>query len=169
MAGQRLSLDGDLVVQGLASFAAVAMPADSIGNNEIGTDDPVEAEKMRHRHNPAWRRPFSETAATYREVVHVAYGDGVLKSFQIGAGVVAAGDSTATVNLFKNGVTVLSGVPLITSTEVVRELVVGTINPSLAAYVAEDVFEVSMTVSAGTGTLPKGMFALMVFDEEVSP
>ena len=83
----------------------------------------------------------------------------------IEAGVVvqAAGAATVTVDLRKNGTTILSGVITLNNTHVAYAEVAGTI--SSARYVTGDVFEIVLTATAGGGTLPQGVYVNTIFRE----
>jgi hypothetical protein len=83
--------------------------------------------------------------------------------FRCGPVAAAVGDSTATVDLYKNGASILSAGVLIDSGDAAFAVLTGSI--SSAAYVAGDVFEVVITISAGTGTLPQGVWGQPTFRE----
>lgn len=122
----------------------------------------IEATKLQHQHQPVYCQDQIAYADT--RVLHVAYGDGTTVAFKAGIVTAFVGDATATVNLHKNGVSVLSSAITLDNANTARVVEAGTINTT--SYVAGDVFEVVVTVNAGTGTLGKGLFCHAVLRED---
>ena len=87
----------------------------------------------------------------------------LLAAAKVGAIVACIGDSTITVNLYKNGSTVLSAPVVLDNSNTAFAIEAGAI--SSASYSADDVFEVVVSVSAGTGTLGQGLFVSPMFRE----
>lgn len=142
---------------------AVSLPASTVGNSEFDQDDPLASVNAYHRFLRGWSQP--NTAATSEvRTIHVARAAGTVNDFRAGSIGIAVGDSTVTVNLKKNGATILTGVVTLDETgEVSRVSVAGTISD--ADYVAGDWFEIEFVATAGTGTLPTGVYAQALFDE----
>src|SRR5262249_39085608 len=108
----------------------------------------------------------ASVASKTGEPIHVARGPGTLVDFAAGvsvAGVGWAGGGQIVVDLLKNGVSILSAKPTILPAPAAFAILPGTI--SAAGYSANDVFEVVVTVTAGTGTIPQGLFVRAVFQE----
>lgn len=157
-------VDGNLYVSGEGKFGSFVLPTNSVDDSNIKTTNPITAEKMYHQHQKNFCQKHTETAAVERRVIHTAYDAGVLESFRVFATVANIGDSTVTVNLYKNGSTILSSVPVLDSGDAAYTgIVLGTF--SATPYVANDVFEIVVTVSAGTGTLAKGVNAEFISRE----
>jgi hypothetical protein len=68
-----------------------------------------------------------------------------------------------TVDLRKNGTTILTSVITISVAQAAYARVAGAI--ASAAYIAGDVFELVVTATAGGGTLPQGLFVDTVLRE----
>jgi hypothetical protein len=156
-------VDGDMIVSGELKCGTFVPPTNSFGNSNVKTTDPITANKLYHQHQKALGQKHTDTAAAERRVIHVAVDAGTLISFEAMATVANIGDSTVTVNLYKNGSSILSSVPSLTSSNAAFARVAGTF--SNAAYVAGDVFEVVITISAGTGTLAKGVNGVLISRE----
>jgi hypothetical protein len=142
---------------------APVVPNSSFGNAQIGTTNPIEAEKLKHQYVQRLSQAHGTASTDERRVVHVARASGSVVGVEAGPVVVAVGDSTVTVDVKKNGTTILSGVITIDSGDAAFDKVAGAI--SVASYVTGDVFEVIIDATVGTGTLPQGVFASVVFRE----
>ena len=100
-------------------------------------------------------------------VIHVAKGtSGTLRSFVAGCTSVCVGDSTISVDLKKDGTSVLSAAISLSSSQSNYDQVEGTI--SSTAIAAGDVLTVVVTVAEETGTLGTGLFVVVVIDEDYS-
>lgn len=141
----------------------VRIPAQSIGDQEFGTSDPLGAEKQEHQHTQRYAQAHGTAAVAHRQVLHAARSAGQLLEFRAGVSVACVGDSTITVNLYKNGSTILSAPVVIDSGDAAYDLLDAAFASS--SFVADDVFEVVVTVSAGTGTLGQGLVAQLMARE----
>lgn len=142
---------------------APVVPNASFGDNQIGTTNPILATKLKHQYTPVISQVHGTAAAAERRVRHVARAAGEVTAIEAGVVVAAVGDSVVTVDLKKNGTSVLTSPISIDSGDAAFAKVVGSI--SSASYVAGDVFELVVAVTAGTGTLPQGLFCDTVFRE----
>jgi hypothetical protein len=152
-----------LNVTGQLRAGSVVLPADCVTDTNVNGSSPLAAAKTRHRHLRTLAQAHGTAATAERRVVHVAHAAGTVSAFRVGPVVAATGNSTATADLYKNGASVLSAGVALDNTNAAYAEEAGAV--SSAAYVAGDVFEVVVTVSAGTGTLPQGVYADAVFDE----
>jgi hypothetical protein len=115
------------------------------------------------QHNKTYRQNGNAAAAT--EVIHEARGTaGRIRAVRAGSVVAATGNSTATIDVRKNGTTVLSGTIVLDNANTAYVSEAGTL--SVTSLAAGDVLTVVITVSAGTGTLPTGLFVTVVVDED---
>ena len=135
------------------------LPANSVGDAEVDATRPIGVNKLYHMHCPVYTQDRGAAVVAKRSGLHIAVGPGTLQAFQATLSQ-ANGGGTVTVDLYKNGVSVLSGLITIT-TEAAFDVCVGTI--STAAYVAGDTFEVVVAV---TGTVGQGLTVRGVFEEE---
>ena len=154
----------DLHIKGTLSADNFTPPAGSIGNEAWKQGDYLSGLKSQHGLRQLYQQESGTTAAAETRVIHAAIASGKLMQFEAGAVTANQGDATVTVDLLKNGSSVLSSAIQLSSSEANRELVEATISDD--AIADGDVFEVDVTVSAGTGTLAKGVFANLIGRED---
>jgi hypothetical protein len=154
----------DLYVTGAARFGGpVGLPASTLANESWNPSSPLAATNQQHQYAEVHGQAHGSSASAERRVLFIAHAAGTLVAFKVTQVVAATGDSTATVNLLKNGTTVLSASVVINNSRAAFAVQTATI--AAAAYAAGDVFEIQITVSAGSGTLPQGVSALAVLRE----
>lgn len=156
---------GDLFVNGNLRAISAQLPTSAVTNASVVAGAGIDATKLQHQHNKTFSQP-NTAATTETKVIHVAYGAGTVIAFRAGSIAIAVGGATVTLDLKKNGTTVLSAVITLDTGNVARVAEAGTV--SVTAYAAGDVFEVVATATAGGGTLPTGLFAHAVFNENPS-
>lgn len=157
-------ISGDLVVRGAIRAGSMVVPNGSVGNTQFSSTDPLAASKQEHQFVKELVQSGNAAAAT--QVLHVAYGDGEVLAVRAGSVVAATGDSTVTVDVKKNGTTILSGTILLDNANVAYTPESGT--ASVSTYSADDVLTAVVTVSAGSGTLPTGLFVQVVLREDAA-
>lgn len=135
----------------------------------IGTDLSLTADvlpqSMRHCFKPGtnFGLAIGGAPATREEVVYVASGAGTIQGFHGLLNVV--GSANLTMDLKKNGVSILSAPISITNAQANREVVDGTL--SSVSFVAGDVFSMAETVTVSTGA--SGPYAFMTVTENQAP
>ena len=157
--------DEDVYIKGTATITGgLNAPAGCITDANIEAEAGVDSEKLEHQHQPGYAQESATNAADESRVIFVAKGAGTIVSFVAGNVVTAIGDSTCTVDLKKNGTTVLSGaVSLSAGSPVAYGKTAGTV--SVTSYAAGDVISVTIDATAGTGTLAKGIFCMATLRE----
>lgn len=145
----------------MGSFYGSITPG-TILNADIAAGAGVVATKIQHQHELTFAQP--NTAATAEtKVVHVVKGaTGTIVAFRAGSIVAATSTGVATVNLKKNGTTVLSAVITLDNANTAYIVEEGTI--SVPALAAGDVLTVEVAVSSTV--LPTGLFAQVVLRED---
>lgn len=107
------------------------------------------------------------TVATERRSIAIMRAAGTLKSLEICITQTAhVGAATLTVDLLKNGTTVLTAPVSTSSSDAVRALKGATF--ASTALADGDVLELNITATAGGGTLAVGMGAELTYDENPS-
>lgn len=154
-------IDGDLLIKGQLNVQdGLAFPAGSITNTMIAASAGLSASKLEHQHQPVYAQNGNVDSAADRKIIHVVRGDtGTIQSFHVASRVACTGNATITVDLLKNGTTILSAAVVLDNANTAYTLEAGTI--SSASVVQNDVLEVNVTVNAGTGTLGDGVFAVL--------
>lgn len=153
--------DGDLTIRGALNVTGVAnLAAGSLSGTALNTSVPAPANAVAHAHRRIYTTGSATTVVSATQVIHVCVGaTGTVKTVEAGCVVPAIGTDTATVDVKKNGSTILSSTISLTSAQSARQMVAGTI--SVAALVAGDVLEVIVTPTHSTGTLATGVFAVV--------
>lgn len=155
--------DSVIIRKSLTVVESLTMPAGSIGNAEIEAGAGILASKLQHQYQVGYAQASGTNATDEARVVHVSRGAGTIVSFNAGNVVAATGDATCAVDLKVNGVSVLSAPISLDSTSAAYSLVAGTV--SSAAYTADDVIEITIDGTIGTGALAKGVFGALVVRE----
>ena len=164
------TLAGDYQFLGAISAKTINQPLGSISDAEIQAGAPgnyIEASKVSHKHIKTFAQDFTTTAVAERRVVHVVHGaTATVEQFQCGAAVAAIGGATATIDLKKNGTTILTGtISLTSATAAFASLFAAGFTST--ALVAGDVLEIAITaVASGGGTLALGVFAQVTLYED---
>lgn len=161
------TLDGDYTHRnGTFTFgSAVKLPAAAVGDGQFDGNSPLATGKQRHRKQHTYRQSNGSAVVSDQQAVHVGYGaNGSVVAVRAGIRTAAVGAATVTIDVKKNGTSILTGTISITSSQAAFALVAGSV--ATAAYVVGDVFEVIVTATAGGGTLPQGLFVDLIFDED---
>lgn len=164
---QAAVFQGDVQVQGTLNAGAITLPSNCVGNSQVQTPaagSGIDATKLIHDERRMLAQASNTTVSNITQVVHVVIGTAAtVLTFEAGAVVPAVGADTATVDLKKNGTTVLGSVITLSSAQSARQVVTGSI--SVASAVAGDVFEITITAVHSSGTLAQGVFAVMQIKE----
>lgn len=155
MADRTDVISNNLHVAGVLSCEEFTSPANSVGDDAVLAGAAIQPGKMKHRHKPTFDQVGTAVAQAARFLWKAQFA-GTIEGFFAGVIGACVGDSTITVVLKKNGSSILTGSITINSGHAAYASVAGTLASS--SFVANDVFEVAITVSAGTGTLGTGLF-----------
>jgi len=158
-------INGDLVVIGAFLGATeIAYPTGSITNAAISASAAIAASKSQ-RSFPATAQQ-SGTVADETIIIHIVQGStGILKSFTCSQVTAPTGVSTFTVDLQKNGVTMLSAPVTVNAATGALGEATGTL--TVTALADGDVLTVVIDATAsGTDTPATGAFAMAMIDED---
>lgn len=154
---------GDLFVNGNFRATSMTMAGGVIANAQVAAGAGIDTTKLNHRHHFRFSQP-NTTATTETKAIGRVYGaTGTLVAFYVGSIGIMAGAATVTVDLKKNGATMLSAVVTLNNANAARVAVAGAL--ASTALVAGDLLEVVTTATAGGGTLGTGVFAFATVDE----
>lgn len=156
--------EGDVHINGALTCRELGVPDGTVDNAGVAADAGIEDTKLQHQHRIGFDQPntaaTSETRAKFR-----CYGaTGIIRAFHAGSIAAAVGDSTVTVDLRKNGVSVLTAVITLDNANAARVAEAGTL--AITTLVAGDVLEIVTVATIGTGTLPTGVFASITLAED---
>lgn len=160
------TLNENLHVEGALSAKTMAIPAGTVDNADVASDADIDATKLEHQYEPVFSQVHGSAATAERRVIHKVHGaTGTLVSFECGVIVACIGNAEITIDLYKNGSTILTAPTVLDSgnTAFTEESAAGF---SSTALVQDDVLEVVVTVDAGTGTLGQGLYCLPVIRED---
>ncbi|GAH41302.1 unnamed protein product [marine sediment metagenome] len=151
-------IEGDVFVAGNVRAVSMTIPAGAVGAEAVAPGADLPATKLRHEHRRTYAQESATEVADEARVVHVVRGVAAeAVAFVAGVVVPATVDDTATVDLLKNGVSILTAPISLSVAQAAYEVVAGAI--ATAALVAEDVLEVVIAGTHAAGVLPKGVFA----------
>lgn len=151
--------------KGQQTFRSIVLPAACVGNNEVKDSDPIEQDKLEHQHRVNYSQAHGSASVDERRVVHVVRGAGAtLKQVVAGVSVACLSGATITVDVLKNGTTILTAPIEIDDADVAYDLVAGVIDDADLAQ--DDVLEVVVDVTAGGGTVGQGVFAALTIAED---
>jgi len=158
-------IEGDVYVSGNIASLTMAIPSGTIIDDDVNAAADIVTTKMQHQYAKNYSQAGGSTSVAEQRVIHTPYGaTGTVVAFVAGVITLDIGASTTTVDLKKNGTSVLSAVITLDSGNTVRVVEAGTI--STAAYVAGDCFEVVVACTPGGGTQSKGVYAQAIFREK---
>lgn len=165
-----MDINEDVRVRGNITANSVTLPADSVGNSSIDPGDPVDETNQWHQYLREYSQLHGTPAVAARSVIHTAFRDGFLKDFRAGNLVAITGNATVTLDLKKNGVSVLSSVIVLDSTNTLPLVMESAGIAGGGAFLANDVFELYITVNNGTGgaTQAQGVYVQARFVEKPS-
>jgi hypothetical protein len=157
-------IDGDLTVRGTLNCGAITLPQNAIdSSSQIKAGTNISADKTEQRFFPCYSQPNTAATAETR-TLFVARRAGTLNEVVAGSIVAATGDSTTTINVRKNGTTVLAAPIVLDNANTDRVVESGSVSGG-GGFVAGDHLDVVITISAGTGTLPTGVFVQLEVDQ----
>lgn len=159
-------VEGDLLVRGALVAQSLPIPANAVTDASIQAGAGVQYTKVQQQRSKVLAlSDHTVDAAVTRKVIHRVRGaTGTLLKFGVGATQAAGASSSATVDLKKNGSTVLTATITLdntTSGYTLKEAAGFT----SAALVTGDVLEVDVTAVSGANK-PKGLFAFLETKED---
>ncbi len=160
-----LRIDGDVYATGRISAPYITYPANQIQNAAVASDAAIAASKLQHQHQPAYAQP-NAAAVDETRVLHVIGAIGTVVGFKAGSIAKAVGNAVCTVDLKKNGTTILSSPITLDSSSANYTPQSATI--AAANVVSGDVLTVVVDGTIGTGTLPTGVYCSVTLREDAA-
>lgn len=161
----------DINCETLRVRGVIRLPDNALRSAVFDATDPVSGNKLLYLHKGNAADNYATAmATTFRRVIHVARGAGTVLGFRVTCAQPFVGDSTAKVEFYKNGTTLLTSDVDLNSTNIAAayDIEEGVLVAAPGdVYDPEDVFEVAITTATvGTGTLGRGFYAEAWFAEE---
>lgn len=159
------TIQGDLTVTGNLSPKTMQPVASSVNAASIVASAVLAGLNLQGVCRHTYSQP-NTTATTETRIIHRVYGaTATIQGVYVGSIGVAVGAATVTLDLKKNGTTVLTGVVTLNSSNTTYVAVSGTLGGS-ANGVAGDVYTIVLTATASGGTLPTGVFVELAVIED---
>jgi len=155
-----------LRVLGAAVFGgAVYLPDETITNGNVQTNAAIDASKLKHTHRKTHRQP--NTAATSETVVLHRVNGATASGLYVNAGsiAIAVGAATVTIDIKKNGTSVMTGATPMTLDSANTAYIAEDASIATTTAVVGDVFTAVIVATAGGGTLPTGLWIEFEIDE----
>jgi hypothetical protein len=157
-------LQGDVTTTGVLNCKQLISREATITNAMIDPTAGIAATKIQKPRRIHYGQSGTAAAATIP--IYVCNGaTAAVESIRVGSIAACIGGATVTVDLKKNGTTILSSVVTLNSSNTARIVVDGTVSsPNL---VADDFLELVITAAVGGGTLATGLFVQVeVFEDQ---
>jgi hypothetical protein len=157
-------LDGNIHVNGTLTMKSIVLPADSVLDASIPAGANVNALKLQHQHRILYAQPYDD-CGDERKVLHVVVGaTGTIQQFVAGMVAPCIGAAEITVDLLKNGTTILTAPITLDAGDAAYELVAAAVDDDELAQ--DDVLEISVTLDPAGGTeAGSGLFAALTVNE----
>jgi hypothetical protein len=150
---------GDTYVNGTLQAKTLIVPAGAIVDSNVAAGANIDALKLRHVTVVTHRQKDGTAVVTQTELVGIIAGaTGTILTFQACLTAACTGAGTVTVDLQKNGVSVLSAAISFSNADAANAVKAGTINT--AAVVQGDLLRVVVTATAGGGAVGQGLVAV---------
>ena len=158
----------DIYVNGaLQAKQMIPSPA-SILDAHVAANANIATSKLVHKYRPDFFQSGNAAAVTVPIHVVQSAAGGILQSFKIGCDTAATTTAIVTVDLKRNGTSILAAVIQLDSVtnKLARTLYAGA--PGISNLVQGDWLDVVITAAVGvsSGTLPTGMYCVLEVDEQ---
>ena len=157
-------IDGDLLVLGTLTPARLTVPGGCVSDPAVPAGANVNSTKLMQRYEPIYTQPSGVAVVSERRFLHmVRSSTAVIQQIQAAVKQAITGADTVTVDLLKNGASILSAVLTINSTlAAFANLAGAVVSPNL---VFGDVLEINVVATHTSGVLPQGLIVLVQIDE----
>jgi len=152
-------IQGDVHVVGRLTAADLSPSASSISDSQVAADAGISASKLEQQIVFQHRQA---APATVTEYVHIARGAGEIVALRAVADTVPAAANSYTIDVLKNGTTILTSVITINDSTTADDIQEGLL--SVTSYVADDLFKIVVTVSGG-GSKGTNLLAQLILRE----
>lgn len=159
------TINGDTYFNGTLTAKAVTLPASTVTDAGVAGGAGIQASKLQHQYEKVLAQDGGVNAAALTRALHAVKG-ATATIIEVAAGAITplTGNDTCTIDVRKNGTTVLTAAIALANTDVAYALKTGALTTTSA--VAGDVFTVVVTATHNTGTLPQGVFARLTLRED---
>ena len=158
------TVTGDLVVTGQIVATTNKPTADTVGDSEMDATDPIGTDKMLKPVKAFFSQAQGTDSTAVTQTVHVGRFGGTINDVRATIETApTGGDKTVTIDVLKNGTTVLSSTQSFSASDANGDVKVATL--SVTSYVADDVIEVDIAVAGSTGSQGQGVAVIVDMQE----
>ena len=159
-------IDEDMQAVGAWTFTRMPSLPAGITNAMVAAGAAIDQSKLQHQHRIVHHQPNSAATSETLPVFRCYGTTATLIEVAVGSIAIAVGAATVTVDIKKNGTTVLSAVVTLDTgnTAYVGELA----SISVPGMVAGDVLTAVIVATAGGGTLPTGVYIALTIKEDAN-
>lgn len=155
-------IEGDTYITGTLTAGAMNVPASSVGNTEVEAQANISASKLEHQHNlNVALFDHATSVVAKRQAIFRAESNCTIDEVGAYVTVAAGASTTVTIDILKNGTTVLTSTISITNAQTAYQEVAGTVSSS--SLVAGDKLEANVTITGANA--PKGLNVFAVIRE----
>lgn len=158
--------DGDAYVRGHLNALTMTLPDGTVTNAMVNGSAAIAASKLEHRHVLKYSQEEDTTIASEKHGLFIcrgATGENVELEACI-TGTACIGAATVSIEVKKNGTTILSAPLVINAGDAVGDIKTATI--SVSALADDDRLTIEVTATAGGGTVGKGLLVCMHVNED---
>lgn len=159
-----MQIPADTHVKGNLSCETMTIPSSTLTNAGVASDAAIAATKMLHRWRPFLNQAHGSAGTSERRTVYEARGNATINFCRAVLSVAPSGAATHVIQVKKNGSDILSTAITLDNANAnyTSEAAVGFTSASL---VAGDTLEITVTATAGGGTLGQGLLVYLDIDE----
>lgn len=161
--GQRL--EGDFHFAGTLSATTVRLPDGTVDNAKVAASADIDHTKLEHQHRASLSQNGTAASVTV-PLAAIRGAAGTILSVRAGTITACTGNATITVDVKKNGVTVLTAVITLDNANTARVVEAGTL--SVTSLAAGDFLEAVVVATVGTGVLGTGLHVEVRWAEDAS-
>jgi hypothetical protein len=156
--------DEDVYVNGTLASKTFKAPNGAITDAMVSPLAGIQASKLEHQNRVGYAQPNS-AATSETKGLYVCYGAaGTIIDFRAGSIAACVGAATVTIDLKKNGVSVLSAPITLDNANAARVAEAATI--TTAGLAVGDWLEIVIVATVGGGTLATGLFVVATIQED---
>lgn len=160
------NLSEDIYFSGNVRCKNIILNAGAVDDNAIADDAGITYDKLEHEHRIHYSQPNTTATSEAKAVYRCRGATGTILNIEAGSIGACAGSATITVDVKKNGTTVLASAIVLDSGNVAYTAESGSV--SVEDMVAGDVLTVHATAAAGSGTLGTGLYVSISVAEDAA-
>lgn len=167
MANAINTMEGDLRIRGSLSAERFEIPNGTIGSDQFNQDEPLEAVKQEHQYNQV--KDFGSGSPVGTLCMHASIGPGTIVEFRALMRTIPGGTGNTSVDLRKNGVTVLNNPIVIDNTNTASVFEAASfISSAVKDYPDNSLLDIVVTQTAVSGgnNPGSGLLCQLVVREE---